>query len=124
VLRFVGPLIFCISVLTSPLSAQVPRVEQGNTATDIGQGINSFLRGMNAARAQRDSELLAIAPDLIAAASLPDTIRARWLSRLLPVQLQSLRDASEQILQRFTLRPEQAVALRRLDGDISLLLAQ
>jgi hypothetical protein len=118
VLKVFGLLFFCISVLTAPLSAQ------GNTATDIGQGLNSFMRGFNAARAQRDSELLAIAPDLIAAASQPDSIRARWLSRLLPVQLQSLRDASQQIQQRFALRPEQAVALRRLDEDITRLLGQ
>ncbi len=96
-------LLFAQVILLSPLSAQLPPVQQGNTASDIGQGLGSFMRGYNAARAQRDSALLAIAPDLIDLASQPDTSRAKWLGRLLPVQLQALRDASQQIQQRFTL---------------------
>jgi hypothetical protein len=46
------------------------------------------------------------------------------LGRLLPVLLQALRDASQQIPQRFTLRSEQAAALRRLETDIDRLLSQ
>jgi hypothetical protein len=124
VVRFTSLFLFSLILLTSPLIARQPHLQQGNTASDIGQGLSSFLRGYQAARAQRDSELLAIAPDLIAFGSQPDSIRAQGLSRLLPVQLQALLGASQKIQRRFALRSEQAVALQRLDTDISRLLSQ
>ncbi len=122
--RFASLLLLSVGLMASPLGAQLPPVQQGNTASDVGQGLSSFMRGYNAARAQRDSALLAIAPDLIDLASRPDSVRAKWLARLLPVQLQALRDASQQIQQRFALRSEQAAALRRLDTDINGLLSR